>query len=271
MKIVFSPELMNMKNDNLKELANIIEFVDDCVINPQIDRLAYYIDTSKIPLYQNNMILNNMIKSVFLTKYRKLLMKNINTKTKDSNKIFDEYINNLDDNVLIVFVTKSQVDIDQCDILKNNKKNCIVLCNPYTCEYSIIKDIVKDQVKNTDLFSEYLCKHVQEYFKIHSIKKDSERNQFDFEFGKIVAERNQFIYNTSLSKINSKKSKRKRNVYSKPTIKNPKYHISIDTEHGGLEVFLHKKISPEHLGEYNYSCKKVKEADPQKHILYLKQ
>ena len=89
-------------------------------------------------------------------------------------------------------------------------------------------------------------------------------------YGAEFASRNQYIKNNHLSKNNPK--------YIVFTNKNGSYAISIDQEHGGLELFKKKHISKkytngkrslyEHLGEYNYSGKQTKDAEPSNHILF---
>lgn len=89
-------------------------------------------------------------------------------------------------------------------------------------------------------------------------------------YGAEFASRNQYIKNNHLSKNNPK--------YVVFTNDNGNYAISIDQEHGGLELFAKKHISKkypngkrssyEHLGEYNYSGKQTKDAEPTNHILF---
>lgn len=43
--------------------------------------------------------------------------------------------------------------------------------------------------------------------------------------------------------------------------------ISIDQEHGGIELFMKTGSGYEHLGEYDYSGNKTKDAQPENHKL----
>ena len=71
------------------------------------------------------------------------------------------------------------------------------------------------------------------------------------------------------------------NYHSKPDIsrKNPsyvvfvhslgKYYLSIDKEHGALEVFKNQGKHPLHLGEYDFSCSLNKGPEPETHKLVV--
>ena len=73
-----------------------------------------------------------------------------------------------------------------------------------------------------------------------------------------------------------------RNGYKKDTVlsrKNTPYHVyksesgvfflSLDMEHGALELFEKHGSNAVHQGEYNYSCEQIKAASPNDHTLIL--
>ena len=79
--------------------------------------------------------------------------------------------------------------------------------------------------------------------------------------GAIVAIYNMYSKNNRLSRINTTGAK-KRIVYEKK--KGKKYYLSLDLESGGYEVFDH---AYRHLGQFSFSCQKVKPAEPSTHFL----
>lgn len=104
--------------------------------------------------------------------------------------------------------------------------------------------------------------------------KDEIRYEFFIKYGEIVAIRNEYVLDERLTKLNArkinavKKTKKRRPIYVKYNGKKPQYYLSIDIEHGGLEVFKHKR-RPEHLGEHNYSCNIVQDPSPNDHYIFL--
>ena len=277
MKIIFSPKLIdNLRYDQneLSRFDHILDFLLHCVIDPVTD---YFYDCPSFDFltssnFKDNTVKFNVDRTNVLRKYIKLLSyKKIQTDKQKYDSIFEHYINN-QATTFVLFVGKDELP------LENHKQKgrdnieieCIQLFNPYTCDYKQIEGIVKKEQDTNGLFENQLCEHTNKYFEPYRKLKDSERNEYDFSFGKIVADRHVFIYSKELSKINTIRSKSKRrDVYVKYYKRKPIYYISIDTEHGALEVFLHQSKSPKHIGEYNFSCNKIKDADRQHHKLYL--
>ena len=81
------------------------------------------------------------------------------------------------------------------------------------------------------------------------------------DIGSIVAIYNMYSKNNRLSRINTT-AKKKRIVYEKKQGK--KYYLSLDLESGGYEVF---DRAYRHLGQFSFSCKQVRPAEPLTHIL----
>lgn len=288
MKIVFSPCLIEYTGNDYRDehmhfekISEIVDFIFDCINNPEIDYFhntlfnnLYFV----IPKYSVDTSLNNKIRADILPKIQKFLSDLIDTNKIDYNTLFINYFSYLTKkhSPIVVFVGESNKHFEGIGFTAETciNKECIVLFNPYICEYDIIKDIIRDNITTDIALCKDICKHTNKYFEPYRKLKDSERNEFDFHYGEIVATRNKYIYNHRLSDINTRhNSGRRRDVYVKYTTtkRKPEYYISVDTEHGAIEVFKHRKSgNPEHIGEFNFSCKPTKNSEPNSHKLYLK-
>ena len=105
-------------------------------------------------------------------------------------------------------------------------------------------------------YNDYVIKEIQ-----NKKMNQSEKIALFEKIGDTVAKYNFYKRNKILSSKNSTPSK-KRIVYTK--IQNKDFHLSLDFESGGFEVFDKKYI---HQGQYNFDCKKVKRAEPKTHKL----
>lgn len=89
-----------------------------------------------------------------------------------------------------------------------------------------------------------------------------EKNALFERVGSVVARYNLYEKNKHLSQLNSTKEIR-RIVYEKTVGK--KYYLSLDLESGGFEVFDRRF---RHLGQFSFSCNKVKPSEPNDHVLH---
>ena len=105
-------------------------------------------------------------------------------------------------------------------------------------------------------YNDYVMKEIQ-----NKKMNQSEKIALFEKIGDTVAKYNFYERNKGLSNKNSTSSK-KRIVYTK--IQNKDFHLSLDLESGGFEVFDKQYI---HQGQYNFDCKKVKRAEPKTHKL----
>lgn len=105
-------------------------------------------------------------------------------------------------------------------------------------------------------YNDYVIKEIQ-----NKKMNQSEKIALFEKIGDTVAKYNFYGRNKRLSNKNSTLSK-KRIVYTK--IQNKDFHLSLDFESGGFEVFDKKYI---HQGQYNFDCKKIKRAEPKTHKL----
>ena len=105
-------------------------------------------------------------------------------------------------------------------------------------------------------YNDYVMKEIQ-----NKKMNQSEKIALFEKIGDTVAKYNFYERNKGLSNKNSTSSK-KRIVYTK--IQNKDFHLSLDLESGGFEVFDKQYI---HQGQYNFDCKKVKRAEAKTHKL----
>ena len=124
------------------------------------------------------------------------------------------------------------------------------------------QDLNSDKVFPMEEFCSYIKYNDYVMKEIQNKKMNQSGKIALFEkIGDIVAKYNFYKKNKILSSKNSTPSK-KRIVYTK--IQNKDFHLSLDFESGGFEVFDKKYI---HQGQYNFDCKKVKRAEPKTHKL----
>lgn len=80
-------------------------------------------------------------------------------------------------------------------------------------------------------------------------------------FGNEVASRNYYQNHPEISRKNSQ--------YKVYVHAQERYYLSIDCEHGAIEIFSCNGQHPLHLGEYDFSCNYQKKADPTTHKLTI--
>ena len=90
---------------------------------------------------------------------------------------------------------------------------------------------------------------------------DAEKRPYFIKYGNEVASRNGYEKKPDISRKNPRYS-----VFVHP---HQEYYLSIDLEHGGLEVFRYQGSYPPHQGECDYSCKFVKDAEPETHKIIV--
>ena len=108
------------------------------------------------------------------------------------------------------------------------------------------------------------CFRLNDKFKealIENEKTVSERIPIYIKFGTEVACRNNYLAKPDIS--------RKNPSYEVFVHKLGTFYLSIDVEHGALEVFKDHGKHPLHLGEYDFSCIQNKGAEPETHKLIV--
>lgn len=300
-KIVFSPCLLDSSNcktleeerNHYKKISENVTFIETCLESPELDWILgspYSTNTLSPPKYTQDSSLNNQIKINIFGKLQKMFSNNsfnldghedavLNTNyilpSISYTTLYLKYLSYLINNEYMgyVFLGDSNRKLEgECpQKVTKEKQKLICLHNPYLCKYELISDHICSPNSENKYFESFkLCEYTNDYFISIKGKNKSERNEDFFRFGEITAIRNGYVYDDNLSKINSRRFGKRRDVYTKYKNKKPAYYLSIDTEHGGLELFKHSQKDPEHLGEYNFSCINTQKAKPKTHKLYLK-
>lgn len=161
-------------------------------------------------------------------------------------------------------------------IIELNGQNAILQAinnPPSDCTNTVVK-ILRSTGKDSELFPNIAaCNLLNDSFKDEIKGKhlsDSEKIEIMLKYGGEFASRNHYEKNAQLTRNNPK-----RTVFVNKT---NRCAISIDREHGGIELFMKrnhsrkfkngKKSSFIHKGEYSFSGDKIKSAEPYNHIIY---
>lgn len=129
----------------------------------------------------------------------------------------------------------------------------------------IIAEYIKEGPNQHDMFPRSVsCSSLNSAFLAEVTPQrlsDAEKKSYFKKYGNEVASRNGYEKKPDLSRKNPKYS-----VFVHP---HQEYYLSIDLEHGGLEVFKYQGNDPPHLGEYDYSCQFQKDAEPETHKIIV--
>lgn len=135
--------------------------------------------------------------------------------------------------------------------------------NPAIDCHQIVGSFLKSSYNENEVFPWKLSCHKLNGAFIHQTSESNlqQRRGLITIFGRETASRNHYIHNQTVSRKNPQYI-----VYSH---ENGQYFMSIDLEHGGLEMFSRHGNRADHMGEYNYSCELAKNAQPQTHRLEI--
>lgn len=296
MRVVFSPTFFE-ERDQYIELSNTIDFIIECMNEGVVDKvvvsfISNYIN--KISHNEDPYLKTILVKNIFekmkdcipnnthisLTQYARI-KKLRNWSNNDYLNFLSQYFYYILNNNLECIIILSQKDIKSNIYVnfQNVDMEINYIVNPYCCEIGLIRNYIHFNITNesTLFIRKYLCKHTNYYFKqeIKGLNKNLQNPIFQ-KYADIVAERNGYLFDqvlTSLNKrkVNSKKkNKKKKNRRIYKIIHNRDiFYISIDYEHGAMELFEHHLPIGNHLGEYNFSCEENEEASSVDHKLYL--
>lgn len=161
-------------------------------------------------------------------------------------------------------------------IVEMNGQNAILqaINNPPSDCTNIVVKILQSSGNDSELFpNKAACNSLNDSFKDEIKGKhlsDSEKIEIMLKYGGEFASRNHYEKNAQLTRNNPK-----RTVFENKT---NRCAISIDREHGGIELFMKRKHSRKfkngkkssfiHKGEYSFSGDKIKSAEPYNHIIY---
>lgn len=295
-RVIFSPTFFE-ERELYVELSHILDFVIECMNEGVVDKGVISFISSYIGnvSYNNDPYFKNVLVKQIFDKMRDCIPKNSNiiltryTKIKKPNNWADnDYLSFLlqyfyyilNNNLECVMIlskndVKKKIHIDyEGTVIDIN-----YIFNPYSCEIDMIKNYIHFNMNNENklFIRKYLCKHTNYYFKneIKGLAKNFQNPIFQ-KYGDIVAERNGYQFDQALTSLNKrrvnskKKNKKKKNRRVYKIIRDRDiFYISIDYEHGAMELFEHHLPIGNHLGEYNFSCEENEEASPVDHKLYL--
>ena len=129
----------------------------------------------------------------------------------------------------------------------------------------VVGSYLKESITPESVFpQEAACRSLNDAFKSEIDQKGLDNNAkraIFKKYGNEVASRNFYCDRADLS--------RKNPGYDVFIHSLGEYYISIDQEHGAMEIFKQQRHGPTHVGEFTYSCKKNKEADPATHKLVV--
>lgn len=296
MKILLSPCILDFSQYNserekrihVEELSHIFHFIAECLNNAEIlcfhkytnllnDMLSinYTSDTAycnQVAMLFKDLQSNYVAPPHNLPNEEELNVRYTLIKPGCYSSVFNKYIIYCRDEQYdgIIFVGKLNSIIEGERLLDDSELICIN--NPYTCELELIINRLRNNLPFDDDFFRFkkICEFTNYYFKQIKGLSIPEKKEYFFAYGKITAVRNGYEYDDRLSKLNSRIMKTRRDVYIKySSAHKPKYYLSVDTEHGGLELFKHRKNNPTHKGEYNFSCIPNQNPKPLTHPLYI--
>ena len=137
----------------------------------------------------------------------------------------------------------------------------LAVSDPATDYHQVVPRYLKQSDNPNSMFPQnQACARLNAEFQMVVTRKkmnDNEKKAYYNKFGAEAATRNGYLQCPELAKKNGG---RRVFIHARGT-----YYLSIDTEHGGLELFKNQGKEPAHLGEYNFSCVLQKEAAPQTH------
>lgn len=148
------------------------------------------------------------------------------------------------------------------------------IINPqYDCSNRVVEILAPPQDESVMFPGKTACSGLNDSFNKEAKRKhldSTDKISIMRKYGIKFASRNRYIKNEKMTKSNSQ--------YVVFIHKNGEFAISIDQEHGGLEVFKksgrtkkyrgRKESSFTHIGEYSYAGIETKKAEPTNHILY---
>lgn len=168
-----------------------------------------------------------------------------------------------------MFIGRSNYKLDRPFSFQGTDKGVAVSFNVDTSHVATVEtaDVLlkyfRDNLNTDEMFPmQSFCAVYNDYVKAQSTSmRQAEKIALFEKIGDVVAKYNFYIKEQRLSSLNTTKYK-KRIVYKKG--KSKVWYLSLDLESGGFEAFDKNYI---HLGQYNFSCERVKKPEPHRHKL----
>lgn len=235
----------------------------------------------EIPIYTQFSHLNNLVAVNIYGKIQKMLSgdyvdldgyppaklpDSFCIRTDSLSIAFCSYLSYLEGKEAVLFIGEANSSVPRpVEVCANNTFRIDTSTYLWLELSDVLLPYLKDNVNCDEIFPRALfCSKYNEYV-IKTINEgcmdQSGKNALFESVGATVAAYNMYTKNTRLSKLNTTRNK-KRIVYEKQAGK--KYYLSLDLESGGFEVF---DRSYRHLGQFSFSCNKVRPEDPENHKL----
>lgn len=289
-KVILSPCLLKPKEGSTsqEEMAHYLEVskVMSILENYCEVRFEYYKKAPyesykmEIPEYKNNLTLNNLVMTNVYVKLLKMMEKEyvdlegiepaecitgMTIPNFAGKEAFLRYLNYVKSDA-IMFIGKDNYQLDRPFRFKSDIEFDVDTSHAATIETTdvLLKYLRRDVNYDVMFPMEGLCKDYNDYVikEIENKRMDqNEKNALFEKIGNVVALYNFYTKNQRLCTLNSSRNK-KRIVYTKNI--GIEYHLSLDFESGGFEVFDKNFV---HMGQYNFSCTIAKKAQPKSHIL----
>ncbi len=289
-KAILSPCLLKPKEGSSSqeemvhylELSKVMSILEDfCDVRFEYYKKAPYESYKMdIPEYKNNLTLNNLVTTNIYVKLLKMMEKtyvdldeiepaecitDMEIPNVPGKEAFLRYLNYVKGDA-IMFIGKDNYRLDRPFRFKSDVEFDVDTSHAATIETTdvLLKYLRRDINYDVMFPMEGLCKDYNAYVikEIESKRMDqNEKNALFEKIGNVVAIYNFYTKNQRLCTLNSSRSK-KRIVYTKNV--GIEYHLSLDFESGGFEVFDKNYV---HMGQYNFSCIIAKKAQPKSHVL----
>ena len=167
----------------------------------------------------------------------------------------------------LLLLSLKNADLSPIVLLGDGKTEVMVdaVSDPACDCGGIIGNYLKESDDLSGLFPrKFACYLLNDVFKTAIDEKGLDKNEKRALFillGNEVASRNAYAKRADIS--------RKNPSYEVFVHTNGTHFLSIDLEHGGLEIFKNQGQHPLHLGEFDYSCNMNKAPDPTTHKLIV--
>ena len=245
-------------------------------------RSPYWSYSMLIPYYEGQAMLNNYIATHIYSCIQKMLdgeyveldgvepavlPEGFCIENTEIDVAFCSYLNYIKEEDAVIFIGEKNFGYSNGLTIKVNEMDFCMSVSTYVLieKTDMLKSYLKEPEDVDVVFPrEEFCAAYNDYVLEEAERRcmnESCQQALFMEVGEVVAIYNFYEKNNTLSNKNTTASA-KRIVFEK--VRGKKYYLSLDLESGGFEVF---DKNYHHLGQYNFSGKQVKKAEPRNHRL----
>lgn len=180
--------------------------------------------------------------------------------------LFLLFCSDLHENTLLLLSQKNNIYIPSITLsVEDSTYELSTIFDPAVDCNGIVAKYLMESLETNSIFPQFTaCTKLNERFKEEISRPGltvNERKAIYISLGTEVANRNNYHAKPDIS--------RKNPHYEVFVHSTGRFYLSIDLEHGALEVFRSQGKHPSHLGEYDFSCVQTKAADPKTHKLVV--